>query len=129
MDTLNRKRLTYSVLFFLTIGENFGYFFAQEHWSNFDLAFLKLTKSCMILNERIESQKLLKAVNMLKVIAHPVRLAIVDLLSENPRMTVLEIQTQLNLEQAIASQQITLLEDKGVLISEKIGRNKLVLLT
>ena len=45
MDTLNRKRLTYSVLFFLTIGENFGYFFAQEHWSNFDLAFLKLTKS------------------------------------------------------------------------------------
>ena len=45
METLNGQRLTYSVLYFLTIAENFGHFFALEHWSNFDLAFLKLTKS------------------------------------------------------------------------------------
>ena len=37
-----------------------------------------------------------------------------------------EIQEELNLEQAIASQQTTLMEDKGVLISEKVGRNKYV---
>ena len=58
---------------------------------------------------------------MLKVIAHPVRLAIVDLLIENERMTILELQEALSLEQAIASQHITLMEDKGVIISEKVG--------
>ncbi len=80
----------------------------------------------MILTERIESDKLLSAVNMLKVIAHPIRLAIVDLLTENEKMTVLEIQEALGLEQAIASQQLTLMEDKGVLISKKVSRNKYV---
>lgn len=80
----------------------------------------------MVLTERIEADKLLSAVNMLKVIAHPVRLAIVDLLTENKRMTLLEMQEALNLEQAIASQQITLMEDKGVLVSERVGRNKFV---
>ncbi|MBL7765010.1 MAG: winged helix-turn-helix transcriptional regulator [Chitinophagaceae bacterium] len=80
----------------------------------------------MVLTERVDSGKLLNSVNMLKVIAHPVRLSIVDLLTTHKQMTVQEIQSALNLEQAIASQQITLLEDKGVLNSEKIGRNKYV---
>jgi predicted transcriptional regulator len=80
----------------------------------------------MVLTDRIQTEKLNAAINMLKVIAHPVRLAIVDLLTENKRMTVLEIQAALNLEQAIASQQITLMEDKGVLLSEKVSRNKYV---
>lgn len=80
----------------------------------------------MVLNERIDATKLLKAVNMLKVIAHPVRLAIVDLLTEQPKLTIIELQQALNLEQAIASQQITLMEEKGVLISEKVGRHKYV---
>lgn len=80
----------------------------------------------MVLTKRIQADKLLSAVNMLKVIAHPVRLAIVDLLTDNERMTVIEIQEALNLEQAIASQQLTLMEDKGVLVSKKVGRNKYV---
>ena len=80
----------------------------------------------MVLTKRIDSKKLQLAVNMLKVIAHPVRLAIVDLLTENQKMSILEIQEALGLDQAIASQQITLMEDRGVLYSEKIGRNKFV---
>ena len=80
----------------------------------------------MTLTERITSDKLNVAINMLKVIAHPVRLAIVDLLAEDKRMTVLEIQKALQLDQAIASQHITLLEDKGVVVAEKLGRNKYV---
>lgn len=80
----------------------------------------------MIITERIEADKILSAVNMLKVIAHPVRLAILDLLTENKKMTVMEIQEALGLEQAIASQHLTLMEDKGVLRSEKISRNKYV---
>jgi DNA-binding transcriptional ArsR family regulator len=80
----------------------------------------------MLLSERIEAYKIQSAVNMLKVIAHPVRLAIVDLLTEHKRMTVLEIQEALQLEQAVASQHLTLMEDKNVLVSEKISRNKYV---
>lgn len=80
----------------------------------------------MILTERLDDGKLLYAVNMLKVIAHPVRLSIVDLLTSNKKLTVLEIQDALHLDQAIASQHLTLMEDKGVLISHKVGRNKFV---
>jgi DNA-binding transcriptional ArsR family regulator len=80
----------------------------------------------MVLTKRIQTEKLQSAINMLKVISHPIRLAIVDLLTENDRMTILEVQEALNLEQAIASQHITLMEDKGVLKSEKVGRNKFV---
>lgn len=80
----------------------------------------------MVLTKRIEAEKLNSAINMLRVISHPVRLAIVDLLTTNKRMTILEIQEELNLGQAIASQQITLMEDKGVLNAEKVGRNKYV---
>ena len=80
----------------------------------------------MVLTKRIEAEKLNSAIIMLRVISHPVRLAIVDLLTTNKRMTILEIQEELNLGQAIASQQITLMEDKGVLNAEKVGRNKYV---
>jgi DNA-binding transcriptional ArsR family regulator len=80
----------------------------------------------MILTDRIAADKLLSAVNMLKVISHPVRLAIVDVLTENEKMTVLEIQASINLEQAIASQHINLMIDKGVLVFEKVGRNKFI---
>lgn len=78
------------------------------------------------LNERIAPDTLLLAVNMLKVIAHPTRLAIVDLLAAKERLTVLEIQEHLGIEQAVASQHLTLMQDKGVLVAEKIGRNKFV---
>lgn len=77
----------------------------------------------MTLQERIESKKMISAVNVLKVIDRPIRLAIVDLLSDIDPMTVLDIQNALNLEQAVASQHLNLMEDKGVLLSEKIRRN------
>jgi len=80
----------------------------------------------MVLTERINASQLLGAIQMLKVIAHPVRLAIVDLLAETEKMTVLDIQDALQIEQAIASQHLTLMIDKGVLLAEKVGRNKYV---
>jgi len=80
----------------------------------------------MILTERIDHHKVSRAVNMLKVIAHPTRLAIVDLLSSKKQLTVIEIQETLGIEQAVASQHLTLMEDKGVLLSEKVGRHKYV---
>ncbi|MBC7652783.1 MAG: winged helix-turn-helix transcriptional regulator [Deinococcales bacterium] len=77
-----------------------------------------------VLTERVTASKLIFASNMLKVIAHPVRLAIVDALYQAEKLTVLEIQEKLYLDQPIASQHLTLMQDKGVLTSEKVGRNR-----
>ncbi len=76
------------------------------------------------LNQRIQPAQLLKAVNMLKVIAHPVRLSIVDALITHKELTLLQLQEILNLEQPIASQHTVLMVDKGVLLAERQGRNK-----
>lgn len=77
-----------------------------------------------ILTERINPEKLIFASNMLKVIAHPTRLAIVDILHQEGKLTVMGIQEKLDLDQPIASQHLILMQDKGVLVSEKIGRNR-----
>jgi DNA-binding transcriptional ArsR family regulator len=70
---------------------------------------------------RVESKKIDKAAAMLKVLAHPKRLAIVDLLGKEDKMTVTEIYQYLDLPQAIASQHLITLKDKGVLSSFKVG--------
>ena len=76
-----------------------------------------------LLSKRIEPDKLRFAAETLKVIAHPKRLEIIDLLEKRRRMTVTEIYEELGLRQALASQHLNLLRDKGVLLSEKIGKN------
>ena len=70
---------------------------------------------------RVESKKVDKAAAMLKVLAHPKRLAIVDLLGKEDKMTVTEIYRSLDLPQAIASQHLITLKDRGILSSFKVG--------
>ena len=69
------------------------------------------------------SEKLEKAATMLKVMAHPIRLAIIDLLGVNSKMNVTEIYEALSIEQAAASHHLTLLKSKGLLSSERDGKN------
>ena len=76
----------------------------------------------MTLTQRINPEKLEHAASMLRVLSHPVRLAIVDLLFTNGPLSVQEIQEKLGLEQAITSQHLILMKDKGVLTSVKEGR-------
>lgn len=76
----------------------------------------------MILSKRVNAEKLEYVAGMLRVIAHPVRLNILDLLQLHGRLTVQDIQERLGLEQAIASQHLILMKDKGVLRAEKQGR-------
>ena len=71
----------------------------------------------------IEMNKLESASEMLKAIAHPVRIAIVELLSENQKKNVTEIYEALKIEQAVASHHLSILKNKGVLISERAGKN------
>lgn len=67
--------------------------------------------------------KLYQASEMLKAIAHPIRLAIVQLLENNQRKSVTEIHETLKIEQAVASHHLSILKNKGVVSMDKEGKH------
>ena len=64
-----------------------------------------------------------RASQMLKAIAHPIRLSILDILESGGKYCVSEIHEALNIEQAVASQHLKILKDKDVIDSEKDGKH------
>jgi len=71
----------------------------------------------------LKPEQLEKAANMLKAIAHPVRISILNLLQEGEKLTVSEIHTKLNIEQSTTSHHLGILKDKDVLSSKRDGKN------
>ncbi|MCS5663438.1 MAG: metalloregulator ArsR/SmtB family transcription factor [Flavobacteriales bacterium] len=69
-----------------------------------------------------KSQKNKIAAEMLKAIAHPIRISIVELLANSGQMNVTEIFNALDIKQAIASHQLNTLKNRGVLNSEREGK-------
>ena len=61
----------------------------------------------------------------LRAIAHPIRIAIIDLLHHNVEMTVTDIYKKLNIEQAIASHHLRILKNKNVVNVTRDGKNSL----
>lgn len=76
----------------------------------------------MKINE-LNSEQLEKAANMLKAIAHPMRIAIMSHLEDGRKLTVTEIHKLLDIEQSTTSHHLGILKDKGVLGSERDGKN------
>ncbi|MBL0129012.1 MAG: helix-turn-helix transcriptional regulator [Flavobacteriales bacterium] len=74
------------------------------------------------LNERIGTEKLIRGSEMLRMAAHPQRLAILDLLGRKERMCVSDLVEVLGIEQAILSQHLTLMRNKGLLGVEREGK-------
>ena len=70
-----------------------------------------------------DSQRVKETARMLRCLGHPVRLCIVDLLERDGELTVGEIHDALGLEQAIASQHLNLMRDRGILARRKEGVN------
>ena len=70
----------------------------------------------------INPEKLEKVAFILKTIAHPLRIAIVDLLSKRDRMMVNEITEALGSEQSLTSHHLTNMKLKGILSSERDGK-------
>ncbi|MCX6333941.1 MAG: metalloregulator ArsR/SmtB family transcription factor [Bacteroidia bacterium] len=64
-----------------------------------------------------------KAAIMLKAIAHPIRISIVQYLEDGKKRTVTEIHRKLGIEQATASHHLVILKDRGVLSSKREGKN------
>ena len=70
----------------------------------------------------IDIMKLEMAASKLRAIAHPMRIAIIDLLNTNSKLSVTEIYEKLDLEQASASHHLNILKNKGVLASKREGK-------
>jgi ArsR family transcriptional regulator len=70
----------------------------------------------------ISPEKLEKAAHILKTIAHPLRIAIVDLLSKQGKLSVGEITEILGSEQSLTSHHLSNMKLKGVLTSERDGQ-------
>jgi len=68
-------------------------------------------------------KKLEEAASKLRVIAHPMRIAIIELLLDNKKLNVTEIYGALGIEQASASHHLNLLKNKGILSSKRDGKN------
>jgi len=74
------------------------------------------------LNE-LKIERLEKISAMLKAMAHPMRIAILNLLDVDKKLTVSEIHETLKLEQSTTSHHLGILKDKGILKSERSGKN------
>lgn len=82
-----------------------------------------MISTVMIEREELTAENLEKAAGMLKAIAHPIRISIIQCLEEGEKLTVTEIHKKLKLEQATASHHLGILRDKGVLTSRREGKN------
>jgi ArsR family transcriptional regulator len=69
----------------------------------------------------IQAKNLDKAAFILKTIAHPTRLAIIDLLNNNNQLPVNEICRLLNSEQSIISHHLINMRTRGLLKASKAG--------
>ena len=61
----------------------------------------------------LDLQKLEMAASRLRAMAHPMRIAIIELLTNNQKLTVTEIYDNLGIEQASASHHLNILKNKN----------------
>lgn len=71
----------------------------------------------------LSEKKLERAAYVLKTVAHPVRIAIIDLLRQKKEISVGELTDALSVEQAVVSHHLTKMRDKQILEIRKEGRN------
>ncbi len=73
----------------------------------------------------LDPERIKNAVDVLKSVAHPVRLVVVELLSKNDELSVGALQTQLHIEQSLLSHHLTLLRNKGIIECRREGKSVL----
>ena len=73
--------------------------------------------------KELNPENLERAANMLKAIAHPIRISIIGYLEDGKNRTVTEIHRHLGIEQSTTSHHLGILKDRGVLASKREGKN------
>ena len=71
----------------------------------------------------LSAEKMEKLAFILKTTAHPTRIAIVQLLAANDRLSVTDISEKLNVEQSLLSHHLSGMRLKGILSSSREGKN------
>lgn len=84
---------------------------------------IKLKSPPIMKTLNLNSEELHTAASMMKVLGHPIRISIIELLDDASKMSVTEIFKALKIEQAIASHHLNTLKNKRVLTSERVGKN------
>jgi ArsR family transcriptional regulator len=72
-----------------------------------------------------EAKKLERIANILKTVAHPLRLGIIHLLEQYPRLSVSQICEALGSEQSLTSHHLQTMRLKGILAVKRDGRSML----
>ena len=70
----------------------------------------------------IDIHKLELAANILRAISHPMRIAMMELLSKGNKLSVTDIYKALDIEQSTASHHLSILKNNGVLVSQRDGK-------
>lgn len=63
-----------------------------------------------------------KASNMLKAMAHPIRIAILNHLEDGKKLSVSQLHNLLKIEQSTTSHHLGIMKDKGILNSKREGK-------
>lgn len=74
---------------------------------------------------QLDIQFLENSTEILRAIAHPIRIAIVDILFKKQLMSVTEIFEHLEIEQAIASHHLRILKNQDVVDVKRDGKNSM----
>jgi len=74
-------------------------------------------------NHKFDFKQINEHIDKLKVLAHPVRFAILVLLVKNKKMSVTDIYEELSIQQATISNQLKLMRNSSILFSERCGIN------
>ncbi|HQI69574.1 MAG TPA: metalloregulator ArsR/SmtB family transcription factor [Bacteroidales bacterium] len=84
---------------------------------------MKNLKSAYEEDNKIDYNQLEDAANRLKIMAHPIRLAILIMITSKKEMTVTEIYEALSLHQAAVSNHLKMLKIHDILCSRRDGKN------
>ncbi len=71
----------------------------------------------------VNLEKVNNATRLLKGVAHPIRLSIMEVLKSSDPMCVTDIYEKIGVEQAVVSQHLKILKDRNILRSTKEGKH------
>lgn len=70
-----------------------------------------------------DEKKIERAAYVLKAVAHPLRIRIIQMLNDNKELNVSTIYKSLNAEQSLISHHLINMRDKGILDIRRSGKN------
>lgn len=74
-------------------------------------------------NSLEDEKRIDRAAYVLKAVAHPLRIKIIQMLNENKELNVSAIYKNLNAEQSLISHHLINMRDKGILDIRRSGKN------